>query len=157
MQMVKWLTVVSLVVTAAASFPAGGRAQRPETSVWSGVYSDEQAERGRVIYAASCARCHGRNLEGVHEPPPPDVQVPEAYRKPALANWEFRRNWNGLPLGDLIERIRISMPQENPGSLRRPQIVNVSAYMLQQNGYPSGSTALPADMKFLNAITFEGW
>lgn len=155
--MVKSLAVVGLIAVTAASFPAGGSAQRPETSVWSGVYSDAQAERGRVVYTRSCARCHGKYLEGVHEPPPPDVEVPEAYRKPALADWQFRRNWNGLPLGDLIERIRISMPQEKPGSLPRALIVDVSAYMLRQNGYPSGPTELPADVTLLNAIAFDGW
>ena len=33
-------------------------------TVWDGVYTADQAERGRGFYAEHCARCHGGDLQG---------------------------------------------------------------------------------------------
>ena len=46
---------------------------------------------------------------------------------PPLAGGAFNANWNGLSLGDLVERIRISMPQNSPNSLSRQQYVDILA------------------------------
>ena len=35
-----------------------------EPSVWDGVYSSDQADRGQKVYEATCARCHGADLTG---------------------------------------------------------------------------------------------
>src|SRR6476620_4448575 len=36
---------------------------RNAKSVWDGVYTDAQAQRGRGFYNEHCASCHGGNLE----------------------------------------------------------------------------------------------
>ena len=51
---------------------------------------------------------------------------------PGLAGGEFTSNWNDLSVGDLYERIRVSMPQSAPGSLTRQQNSDILAYVLMK-------------------------
>ena len=121
--------------------PAAGTGQRP-LSVWSGVYTTEQADRGAPLYEAECGECHGLSLEG-------------GETAPALAGADFRWAWNGLSVGDLFERLRVSMPEGRPRALTRAQKVDVLAYMLRENAFPAGDTELPSRGSRLDAITFE--
>ena len=61
---VKSLTTVvggGAVVMVVAVYGAGtGVAARQAQSVWDGVYTAEQAQRGEPLYQQSCAECHGR-------------------------------------------------------------------------------------------------
>jgi quinoprotein glucose dehydrogenase len=104
-------------------------AQSPRT-IWDGVYTEEQAGRGEKLYAQQCAACHGDTLAGVEMAPP-------------LAGDMFNQNWEGTALADLFERIRMSMPQNNPGSLTRPQTADIVAYILKVGRFPAGN--LPID------------
>jgi S-disulfanyl-L-cysteine oxidoreductase SoxD len=121
-----------------ASLAAGARQQ----TVWDGMYTDEQADRGRMLYDEQCARCHGDALGGVEA-------------APALTGAEFAGNWEGTPLGDLFERMRMSMPQDKPGSLSRAQNADVLAYMLRVNGFPAGERPLDGQAGALSQITFR--
>src|SRR2546427_11098209 len=85
-------------------------------SVWDGVYTEEQAERGHSVYHQQCELCHGDTLLGGDEGPP-------------LSGAQFLANWNGLTVGDLFERIRKSMPANDPGRLTSPQNADVLAYL----------------------------
>jgi len=118
----------------------GGAGARAGT-VWSGVFTSAQADRGGTVYAQSCANCHGAGLEG-------------ADMSPALSGAAFMASWNDLTLGDLFERIRISMPADRPGSLSRPQMADVIAYLLRANQFPAGATELPTDTPALRAMKF---
>jgi mono/diheme cytochrome c family protein len=111
-------------------------------SVWDGVYTAAQAKRGESLYAQHCSSCHGSTFEGGEMAPP-------------LAGGAFNANWNGLSLGDLVERIRISMPQNSPGSLSRQQYVDVVATMLAGGEFPTGETELPGEVEALRQIVFE--
>ena len=55
---------------------------------------------------------------------------------PGLTGGEFTANWNDLTLGDLFERMRISMPQNNPGSLSRQQNADILAFILTKGELP---------------------
>ena len=35
-----------------------------QRSIWDGVYTDQQAQRGSDLYGRKCASCHGDDLEG---------------------------------------------------------------------------------------------
>ena len=72
-----------------------------------------------------------------------------------LAGGTFNSNWNGLSLGDLVERIRISMPQNSPNSLSRQQYADILALMLATGKFPAGQAELPRDTELLKLITFE--
>ncbi len=111
-------------------------------SVWDGVYTEEQAKRGAAIYANECAACHGADLNGGES-------------APALVGGGFLSNWNTLTVGDLFERIRLSMPQDNPGRLSRQQDADVLALMLQANEFPAGKTELDKQTEVLKLIGFK--
>jgi cytochrome c len=111
-------------------------------TVWDGVYSDDQAKRGEGFYGKECASCHGSELTGGESAPP-------------LAGDSFFANWNGLTLGDLFERIRVSMPQNAPGSLSRQQNADILAFILKVNQFPSGKTELDRQTDILKTIKFD--
>jgi mono/diheme cytochrome c family protein len=137
--------VVSSAVILLAQAPAG-----PTRSVWDGVYSPEQAGRGQTLYMTHCAPCHMPELEGrLADPTGTPTGVP------GLQDPGFQSKWNGLTLGDLWERIRISMPQEKPGSLSRQINADILAYILQRNALPAGVEELPPEKERLDAIRIE--
>src|ERR1700728_1539904 len=111
-------------------------------SVWDGVYTPEQSKRGSVLYATACASCHGTPLNGGESAPP-------------LTGGEFFSNWNGLTVGDLFERIRVSMPADNPGKLTREQDADILAFMLSVNQFAAGKAELDHRTEVLKQIRFE--
>ena len=129
----------AFAVTAVCGVLLGAQAAH---SVWDGVYTEEQANRGKALYGNECASCHGDALTGGEEAPP-------------LAGDAFLANWNGLTVGDLFERIRKSMPQDNPGRLSPQQDADILAFMLGANRFPVGKTELESRTEQLKQIRFE--
>ncbi len=121
---------------------ASVHAQPATKSIWDGVYTQAQAERGKALYAQECASCHGGELTGGEMAPP-------------LAGGEFMAGWDGLTIGDLFERVRISMPQNAPGSLSGQQNADILAFMFSSNKFPAGETELPKEAGILKQIKFE--
>ena len=107
-------------------------AQTASQSIWDGVYTSAQADRGKAIYSNACARCHGETLDGADEVPP-------------VKGAHFMTNWDGQTVADLVQRIRNTMPLDDPGSLSGASTTDLVAYLLQQNGAPAGGTELPND------------
>jgi S-disulfanyl-L-cysteine oxidoreductase SoxD len=128
------------VATMAASTALA--AAQSTTSVWDGVFSEEQARRGEVAYRQYCAACHGVGLEGGDMTPP-------------LIGGAFTSNWNDLTVGDLFERIRVTMPLDEPGKLSRQQNVDVIAFVLKTNTWPAGATELPPEPGSLKQVRIE--
>lgn len=64
----------------------------------SGTFTEEQFERGQVLYERECASCHGANLEGGVAP--------------ILASVTFRKSYSmqGANVAELYNRIRNTMP-----------------------------------------------
>jgi quinoprotein glucose dehydrogenase len=117
-------------------------AQPPTKSIWDGVYTQAQADRGKALYAESCASCHGGELTGGEMAPP-------------LAGGEFMAGWDGLTIGDLFERVRISMPQNAPGTLSGQQNADILAFMFSANKFPAGEAEMPKEAGILKQIKFE--
>jgi mono/diheme cytochrome c family protein len=117
-------------------------AAQASRSVWDGVYTSEQAQRGEVLYTRQCARCHGAQLTGGEAAPP-------------LAGGDFLSNWNGLSVGDLFERIRVSMPADRPGQLTREQNADILAHILRANQFPAGKSELERQPEVLKQIRIE--
>jgi S-disulfanyl-L-cysteine oxidoreductase SoxD len=126
-------------VTAAAA-PVAASAQGAKTQ-WDGVYTVEQAKRGEKLYAEKCSSCHGPDMNG-------------GEMAPGLTGGEFTSNWNDLSLGDLFERMRISMPQNAPGSLSRQENADILSYILNKGNYPAGKAELPGQTEVLNGYKF---
>ena len=115
---------------------------RQTQSVWNGIYTVDQAERGRPIYETACAGCHGANLTGGDE-------------APVLAGGEFVWTWNGLTVGALFERIRKSMPVDDPGSVSRQEKADILAFLFSVNEFPAGESELASRTSTLEQILFE--
>jgi mono/diheme cytochrome c family protein len=110
-------------------------AQDEVHSIWSGVYTAEQADRGRSVYLEACAGCHGAGLLGNDEVPP-------------MKGPHFMSDWNTQSLADLVARIHDTMPLDNPGSVSTTNATDLVAYLLQSNDIPAGSTELSANAGF---------
>jgi len=111
-------------------------------SVWDGVYTEEQAKRGEEIYYQRCGACHGPSLEG-------------GDMTSALVGGVFTSTWNDLALSELVERIRITMPLNQPSTLSRQQTVDVTAFLLKSNKWPAGETELPRELEPLKDIQIQ--
>lgn len=115
-------------------------AQAP-ASVLAGVYTAEQATRGKAIYTENCAMCHGDKLDG------------QEASFPVLAGNEFVGHWQNV--GEVFDKINLSMPATSPGSLKPAEVADVVAYILSVNKYPAGTSELVADAEPLSKIKLE--
>jgi cytochrome c len=125
----------------AAAFHPALHAQS-RASVWDGVYTEPQAARGEPDYRKECASCHGETLEGKGTAPP-------------LSGTDFTANWDGMTLGDLFQKIQVSMPADRPGDLSRERNAAILAFLLKANSFPAGRTELRDDAEALKLIRFE--
>ena len=111
-------------------------------STWNGVYTEAQAKAGAAVYAKNCSECHLEDLAG------------DGFA-PALKGPEFMNNWNSLSVGDLFERIRVSMPPSNPSSVTAKEKAEIVAHILKNAGFPAGNTDLGSTTDALKGIKFE--
>jgi mono/diheme cytochrome c family protein len=110
-----------------------------ERTVWDGVYTDEQAARGRSAYIADCASCHAEDLRG-------------SSTAPSLVEESFAFQWDNTPVGELLVRIRTLMPSDRPNSLTPQRYRDIVAYILQANKFPAGEKELDTDLDALNQV-----
>jgi len=107
-----------------------------------GVYTAEQAERGKEAYSLDCAACHLDDLLGDGFAPP-------------LVGEPFDFRWSDLTVGDMYQAIYATMPQGAPASLSTQGYVDIISYLLQSNEYPAGDTELPTDEDALQDIAID--
>src|SRR5258708_2624415 len=122
------IIVLSLAACTSLAVITGAQA-RP--SIWDGVYTDDQAERGNSQFQQHCARCHGAHLAGTFETPP-------------LVG-RFIPYWAGTTLDVLFDYISSAMPQDRPGSLSRAVNADITAFILKTNGFPAGAKELSTE------------
>jgi hypothetical protein len=68
----------------------------------------------------------------------------------------FSGDWNGLSLWDLADRVRVSMPMDNPQSLSPEQTADLVAAILHTNQMPAGETELPSQPESLKQVKYLG-
>lgn len=125
------LTLIAAILT-------GLVVQEARRSTADGIYSADQAERGRGRYDSTCQGCHAADLGG-------GVGS-------ALKGDKFKSDWSGLPLARLFERIRTMPP--NTGTLQpEDAAVELLAHVLAVNGFPPGETL---SIERLEDIQFQG-
>ena len=151
-----WLALVLAAAMPANSVTteaAAGRAERPtqergdaveKITVWDGAYSEAQAQRGNAVYQHLCTACHHGELQGDR-----DIGAP------ALAGEAFFTNWNALTVEALFDKIFRTMPYEEPETLNPLDTVDLVAYILQFNKFPSGEVELVAEAGRLGGIVIE--
>jgi S-disulfanyl-L-cysteine oxidoreductase SoxD len=136
------MILVGISVAAAPSGPPKTAGKTPEPrSVWDGVYTEEQAKRGEPLYYHDCSSCHGDQLQGDDN-------------SPALAGTDFVTDWNGLTLGKLFDKIRLTMPRDGPSQVSNPEKADILAYILSVNKFPAGKAELQQG-DALKEIRFE--
>ncbi len=113
----------ALILLVTCLVPIGLDAQEPEEtiSVLDSVFTAEQADRGDQIFMRVCLDCH----------------LPEEF-----SDAGYLYSWEGQLVADLIGYVQTNMPEDNPGSLRYAEYLDVMAYILKLNGIPSGSRTL---------------
>jgi mono/diheme cytochrome c family protein len=136
------LAVVALLALAAAGALAPAHAsmhaqQAVQRSVWDGVYTLAQAKRG-ALKSGLCTSCHGDGFEGGSAP--------------QLAGEPFMSRWEGKSVGDLFDLIRLTMPDDDPGSLPREEYADLVAYILAVNKFPTGNTEVGTAIEPLKQI-----
>ena len=118
-----------LLLPAAA---ARGEERQEGRSVSDGVYTAQQAGRGRREYIQHCATCHSTNLRG-------------GEMAPGLVGDTFLGGWSGATLWELFDFSLATMPQDNPGSTSPEAMNAILAYVLRENGYDPGEEELALD------------
>lgn len=117
-----------------AQDPPGGGGSAPG-SIWDGVFTAEQVERGRLAYGAHCAECHGGSLEG-------GLQR-------ALSGDRFWTTWQGTTVERLLGQVSTAMPYSEDGSLQGTlgarMYADIVAHILSVNGFPPGPRELSAE------------
>ena len=113
-----------------AEAPAAGR--QDGRSVSDGVYTAQQANRGRREYIQHCATCHSTNLRG-------------GEMAPGLLGDTFVGGWSGATLWSLFDYTLATMPQDNPGSTSPEAMNAILAYVLRENGFDAGEEELALD------------
>jgi len=110
-----------------------------QVSIRNGVYTAEEAQRGKAIYQNQCGMCHGDALEGQGQNSP-------------LAGTIFLNNWTGQTVADLFMKTIVMMPAMDPGTLTPKDTAEVIAYILRANKFPAGKTELSSDPQSLEMI-----
>lgn len=134
-----WIAACA-VVAAASGFQIALRAQAK--SINEGIYTDAQVKRGAALYNEQCAACHGEDLRGN------DII-------PGLVGETFATNWRGKSLGDLYDKINMTMPALTPGSLTPEQTSDLIAHILSVAKYPAGETDLASSVEALQQIKID--
>ena len=129
-----------IAVPAAWLLLATAAPQAQDKTTNSGIFTEAQVTRGEAAYKKECNSCHGEGLEG------------DGFA-PGLAGSEFMSAWNGTNVGDLYDRIRISMPPSNPASVPAQAKADIIAYVLKHNKFPAGQVELTPEAS--KTIKFE--
>jgi cytochrome c553 len=137
----RW-ALATLVAIASLTLATSLTAQQKKT-LSDGVFSAEQAQSGKAGYDGVCKRCHGDALQGSQG------------NGPTLKGSPFLAHWDKDTLGSMWVKIRDTMPQGSPGTLTDEVKIQILAYILQQNGFPAGKTALPMDVNALEDVSIQ--
>ena len=96
------------------------------------LFTEDQATKGALAYYQNCAMCHGPALDGQEG----------GYSGPALKGKDFADPSYDFHVSDIFNFVAKQMPAATPGSLPHDVDVQIMAFILQQNGYPSGPKEL---------------
>jgi cytochrome c553 len=110
-----------------------------QRTVWDGIYTEQQALRGRTEYMQACASCHADDLRGKST-------------APSLVEESFAFLWGDRSVGELLERTRTLMPLDRPNSLSSQSYRDIVAFLLQSNKFPAGRDELESDPQALRQI-----
>jgi len=95
------------------------------------AFDHDQVAHGEHLYAESCAKCHGAQLEGI--------------TAPALSGPAFAPASNShLTIGGIYQYMSTNMPADRPGKMTDDEYADLMAFLLYTNGYDTGNAKLTA-------------
>lgn len=128
---------IGAALVAVFAFPLRAQQAPASQTVWDGVYTLNQAKRG-ALKSGLCTSCHGDGFEGGSAP--------------QLTGEAFTSRWEGRTVGDLFDLVRLTMPDDDPGSLPREQYADLIAYILAVNKFPTGTNEIGTSIDPLKQI-----
>jgi len=124
------------------AWSAKASAQGELPKIWTGVYTEPQAQRGHDVFMNRCAHCHDERLTGGDGP--------------ALIAAHFNRNWGSRTVQRLFVKVRDRMPPGEVFVATDKEKLDIVAFLLMMNGFPAGSAELPMDADTLSSILIVG-
>ena len=112
-------------------------------SLADGVYTAEQAARGKAIYEEKCSACHVQDLSGGGDG-----------MAPSLAGRFFNKTWEGRTVAELYAG-SMMMPPGEEKTVSDQERIDIIAFVLEFNKFPAGTTPLEADMAKLKPLKFS--
>ena len=96
-----------------------------------------QIASGKKVFGEVCAACHGM-----------DQGQPSDAHFASLKGQRFLTSWSGKPARALYGRILSTMPQNDPGSLEAETVLNLTTYILAENGQalPNAGVKEPSEL-----------
>jgi alcohol dehydrogenase (cytochrome c) len=128
-----------LVACVAGILLAAAALRAQQASQSAPTYTAAQAASGKTAYDASCASCHGGNLD-------------DGALAPPLKGVAFVQKYGGKSVEALFSKVT-TMPPASPNSLGAAATARVVAYLLQANAIVAGTTELPTDQASLARMT----
>jgi len=124
-------TVAFAAGAAGAESGVRGQAVTDTLTTQSGVYTDEQANRGKQAFYSVCLSCHATSEQ---------------------SGDSFDQHWKDHPLSDLFTYVQTQMPQNDPGSMDQNTTADVVAFLLKLNAMPAGQTELVPDTAAMSKV-----
>ena len=131
--------LLTVLIGGALSLAFGQQSPNSSKTVWDGVYTSAQAERGKEVYRTTCSGCHGAELSG----------------NPPLRGSIFLGHWLEDSLNPLFVKLRKMPPRgETPPESTH---LDVLAFLLESNGFPAGQKELSTtDLDAIRLTEKEG-
>jgi mono/diheme cytochrome c family protein len=114
--------------------------QPGEKTLGDGVFTEEQATRGRQRYREHCSVCHSTDLSGGGD------------GEPGLVGTTFMAQWRQRSVSELFAYVSERMPYSAPGKLQSQDYIDIVSFVLKENGAPIGAVELPSDPEQLKQI-----
>ena len=121
LNLAKFMLPVLIVAGAATSFAA---------TTLDGVFTEDQATRGKTTYSNRCAGCHGDDFVTIDRAP--------------LGGPKFLDNWREDTIDLIFDFIKNNMPRNAAATVAEKDKLDVLAYLLKSSGFPAGSRELTA-------------
>lgn len=119
------MVVLSTAVALRASLPG------PQKTSVDGVYTKAQADGAKAQFDKICAECHAFT-----------VAAKKKAEDLPLGDEPFLKKWEGKAVDELVSVIVLTMPNDGSAVVSEAEALNLTAYILQQNGMPAGTTPL---------------
>jgi len=131
--------IMAALVTVAGATRAGAQAREKRPP----AFTEEQVQQGKSIYVKNCQDCHGSTLDNGE------------FGGAPLRGSYFRQHWGSGDVAGLFGYMSTLMPPDRPGQLSPKSYVDLTAFLLSNNGYAAGTEELTDDPDAQGKMTMK--